>query len=114
RPVILPIDDPSDCYEAILLVVEHHDPTTPIIWIGKESWHYGSCSIYLDPVPTRSLVIRDVFTRGNINWAALQVQLGCVTAEKGYLGGKIQVGRGVFEVSIMDKLLGSGRAAKNG
>ncbi|KAI4091452.1 MAG: hypothetical protein L6R37_007737 [Teloschistes peruensis] len=113
RPLIIPIDDPSDCYEAILLVVEHHDPQVPLIWIEPHSWHYGSCSIYLDPVPTRSLVIRDVFARGDINWAALQVQLMCVTEQRGWLGGRIPVGRGVFEVAVMDKLTaGRGRATK--
>ncbi|KAI4205454.1 MAG: hypothetical protein LQ350_000497 [Teloschistes chrysophthalmus] len=109
RPLIFPIDDPSDCYEAILLVVEHYDPKTPHIWIERQSWHYGSCSVYLDPVPTRSLVIRDVFPRGDINWAALQVQLECVTEQKSWLGGRIQVGRGVFEVAVMDKLTTAGR-----
>lgn len=37
----------------------------------------------------------------------------CVTEQRGWLGGRIPVGRGVFEVAVMDKLTaGRGRATK--
>lgn len=52
------------------------------------------------------MVVRDVFTRGEITRQALALQILCVTERMGYLGGKIGLGRGVFEVYLMDGLLG--------
>lgn len=51
-------------------------------------------------------MVRDVFTRGEITRQALALQILCVTERLGYLGGKIGVGRWVFEVYLMDGLLG--------
>jgi len=104
--LLIPIEDPSDCYETILRVVGGADPDAPIIWIQRQAWHYESCSIFLVPVRTRSLVVRDTFTSGDITRQALALQILCVTEPMGWLGGRMKVGRGVFDVYVMDGLLG--------
>jgi len=108
-PLIIPIEDPPDCYETILHVVGHADPDAPAIWIQPQAWHYESCSIFLVPVRTRALVVRDTFTRGDITRQALALQILCVTEGMGWLGGRMKVGSGVFEVYLMDGLLGRAR-----
>ncbi len=52
------------------------------------------------------MVVRDTFTRGDITRQALALQILCVTEGMGWLGGRMKVGRGVFEVYLMDGLLG--------
>lgn len=52
-------------------------------------------------------MVRDTFTRGDITRQALALQILCVTEGMGWLGGRMKVGRGVFEVYLMDGLLGS-------
>lgn len=110
--LIMPIEDPSDCYEAILLVIQDADPDAPILWysISAHAWHYESCSIYLRPVRTQgSSVVRDTFSRGEITRQVLAVQILCVTEQMRYLGGGIKVGgKGVFEVFVMDGILERG------
>jgi len=107
--LLIPIEDPPDCYETILHVVGRADPDAPAIWIQPQAWHYESCSIFLVPVSTRALVVRDTFTRGDITRQALALQILCVTEGMGWLGGRMKVGRGVFEVYLMDGLLGRAR-----
>jgi len=54
-------------------------------------------------------VVRDTFTRGDITRQALALQILCVTEGMGWLGGRMKVGSGVFEVYLMDGLLGRAR-----
>jgi len=46
--------------------------------------------------------VRDTFTRGDITRQALALQIMCVTEGMDFLGGRMKVGRGVFEVYLMD------------
>lgn len=54
-------------------------------------------------------MVRDTFTRGDITRQVLALQILCVTEGMGYLGGRMKVGRGVFEVYLMDGLLNPAR-----
>lgn len=51
-------------------------------------------------------MVRDTFTSGDITRQALALQILCVTEPMGWLGGRMKVGRGVFDVYVMDGLLG--------
>ncbi|KAL8706292.1 MAG: hypothetical protein Q9201_000668 [Fulgogasparrea decipioides] len=107
KPILWPIDDPPDCYETIVRLVGDSDPDQPLIWMGRHHWIFDSCGLYLEPIPTRSLIIRDTFTKSEITRQALQIIIFCVTERSRYFGGKVKVGRGVYEVIIMNGFLPS-------
>ncbi len=54
----------------------------------------------------------DVFSELQVAKALAQVTVGCVTAQEGWLGGKMAVGpRGLFMVSVLGR--GAGAEGRN-
>ena len=103
RPTLRPIDEPSDCYDTILLIVEDHQPEELVRWTSRAAWYYGDCGILLEPIASSSegIATPDVFSRGAITNAALRLLIICVTPRFQYLGGKVKIGEGFFEVQIL-------------
>ena len=86
----------------------------PVEWTSRAAWHYGDCGILLEPIASSSTGIAtpDTFSRGAITTLALRLLIECVTRKYQYLGGKIKIGMGVWEVQILDS--GIGRSEEGG
>lgn len=82
-----------------LLSNRYSSPTEPQTWTPiRHEWVFQSCGISLMPNNVFSV---DLFSRGEIAAAALQVKSACVNQEHGWKGGEILIGYNrAFEVEL--------------
>jgi len=104
---------PADAMNLITSLVATFS-ASPVAWNTPEHavpqiWTHGTVMLSFDRLKVDSW---DVFSELQVAKALAQVTVGCVTAQEGWLGGKMAVGpRGLFMVSVLGR--GAGAEERN-